>query len=64
MPVHMSSSKFFSVCKRKNGWLVLDTPYVDSIDLNKDTADILYWGNGSTASGTVGLQVHLVGVRA
>lgn len=64
MPVHMSSSLFFSVCKRKDGWIIQGDPYVSAINLNADTADVVYWGNGSTASGTAGLQVYLVGVRA
>lgn len=60
--VTAKSSIFACVAKRDNGWMIEGDPYV--CNSTPTEMDIVFWGNGATASGTVYLQIHIVGERA
>lgn len=42
--------------------MIKESPYV--CKSTPTEMDIAFWGNGATASGTVNLQIHIVGERA
>ena len=62
LPDTAKSSIYACVAKRDNGWMIEGDPYV--CNSTPTEMDIAFWGNGATASGTVYLQIHIVGERA